>query len=114
MEQEKKRTVKQNRALHKYFGLLADQLNLYGLDMRTVLKPEIEIPWSANAIKEYMWKPIQKIQLNKEHTAELNTKEIDAVFDTINRFIGEKFGVHIPFPSIEEELSQESYPQVNT
>lgn len=101
---DKQRTVKQNRALHKYFGLLADQLNEHGLDMREVLKPGVEIPWSSITVKEYLWRPVQELQLKKESTTELTTKEIDKVFDTINRHIGEKFGIHIPFPSIEEEM----------
>jgi hypothetical protein len=39
--------------------------------------------------------------LGKESTTELTTKEIDLVFDTINKHLGEQFGIHIDFPSIE-------------
>lgn len=98
---EKQRTDKQNRSLHLYFTQLAEILNDAGLDMRKTLKPEIEIPWSGKSIKEYLWRPIMKAQLNKESTTELTTKEIDEVFDVINRLLGEKFGLHIDFPSIE-------------
>lgn len=98
---KKQRTLKQNRALHLLFTLLAEKLNESGLDMRKTLKPEVEIPWSGRSIKEYMWRPIMKAQLNKKSTTELNTKEIDEVFETINRHLGEKFGLHVPFPSIE-------------
>ena len=42
----KQRTLQQNKALHKYFEILADTLNEAGLDARVVLKPEIEIPWT--------------------------------------------------------------------
>lgn len=96
------RTVQQNKALHVLFKLLADTLNENGLDMRKTLKPTIEIPWSPGAVKEYLWRPVQKAQLNKESTTELTTVEIDEVFDTINRHLGTKFGIHVPFPSIEE------------
>ena len=97
-----KRTNQQNKALHVLFALLANTLNENGLDMRKTLKPGIEIPWSGPSVKEYLWRPIQTAQLNKQSTTELTTVEIDQVFDTINRHIGEKFGLHIPFPSIED------------
>lgn len=102
-----KRTVQQNKALHVLFSLLAENLNTAGLDMRKTLKPGIEIPWSGRAVKEYLWRPIQKAQLNKDSTTELTTVEIDQVFDTINKHMGEKFNLHTPFPSIEEILFQQ-------
>jgi hypothetical protein len=85
---------------------LADELNDRGLDMRKTLKPGVEIPWTGDSVKEYLWRPIQQAQLNKKSTTELTTKEIDAVFDTINRHIGEKFGLFVPFPSIDEVINE--------
>ena len=82
--------------------MLADELNDAGLDMKKVLKPGVDIPWTKESIKEYIWRPIQQAQLSKKSTTELTTKEIDSVFDTINRHLGEKFGIHVPFPSIDE------------
>lgn len=99
-----KRTQQQNKALHVLFRLLADTLNENGLDMRKTLKPEIDIPWNDKTVKEFLWRPIQKAQLDKNSTTELTTKEIDEVFDTINKHLGEKFGLHIPFPSIDSVL----------
>lgn len=97
-----KRTAQQNKALHVLFQLLANALNEAGLDMRKTLKPGIEIPWQSSGIKEYLWRPIQEAQLGKKSTTELTTVEIDAVFDTLTRHLGEKFGLHVPFPSIDE------------
>lgn len=96
----KQRTTQQNRALHKYFELLAETLNDAGLDMRAVLKPEVEIPWSKMTIKEFLWKPVLKVYLGKRSTADMTTKELDEVYDIVNRHLA-KHGVHIPFPSIE-------------
>lgn len=101
------RTVQQNKALHVLFRLLANALNEAGLDMRKTLKPGVEIPWGAKAVKEYLWRPVQQAQLQKNSTTELTTKEIDEVFDTLNRHLGEKFGLHVQFPSIEELLLNE-------
>lgn len=98
---EKQRTIQQNKALHLFFQMVADELNNAGLDMRKTLKPGVEIPWSKESVKDFMWKPIQNIQLRKKSTTELTTKDIDIVFDTLNRHLGEKLGVHIPFPTLD-------------
>lgn len=100
------RTVQQNKALHVLFKLLSDNLNEHGLDMRKTLKPGVEIPWSPGAVKEHLWRPVMKAQLNKDSTTELNTVEIDAVFNTINKHMGEKFNLHTPFPSVEELIRE--------
>lgn len=98
---EQARTVKQNRALHLYFNHLSEALNDAGLDMRRTLKSSIDIPWSGKTVKEYLWKPIMKAQLGKESTTEMTTKDMDKIFDTLNRHLGEKFGLVVDFPSIE-------------
>ncbi len=102
-----KRTSQQNRALHVLFRLLADTLNENGLDMRKTLKPEVDILWNDKTVKEYLWRPIQKAQLTKNSTTELTTVEIDQVFETINKHLGEKFGLKVVFPSIQELMLRE-------
>jgi len=111
-KQERIRTTQQNKAIHVYFRLVSDCLNEAGLDMRAVLKPEVEIPWSPKTVKEYMWKPIQRIQLRKQSTTELTTKEIDLIYDTMNRHLA-KHGVHEAFPSIQEIINkQRTHPDL--
>jgi hypothetical protein len=97
----KQRTTQQNRALHKYFTMLADDLNQAGLDMKKVLKPTVDIPWNADTVKAFLWRPIQEAQLQKESTTELSTREVDVVYNTLNRHLGDKLGIHTPFPSEE-------------
>ena len=49
------RTEQQNKALHVYYRILADELNDKGLDMRKVLKPEIDIRKNRITVnKEYL------------------------------------------------------------
>lgn len=99
------RTILQNRALHLYFTQMADLLNEHGLDMRKVLKPGVDIQWTSETVKEYLWRPVQKAQLLKKSTTELTTAEIDKVYETLNFHIG-NFGVHVPFPSYKEILNK--------
>ena len=101
---ENQRSILQNKAMHKYFTLLSEKFNESGLDMRVVLKPSIEIPWTPTSVKEFLWRPVQLAMLDKYSTKELDTKEIDKVYNTLNRFIGEKHKFYIPFPSVEEML----------
>lgn len=96
----KRRTLAQNRAMHKYFELVAETLNDAGLDIRKVYKPDVEIPWNGTTVKEYLWKTVQRVMTDKEHTADLETKEIDQVYEVVNRHLA-KLGVHVPFPAIE-------------
>lgn len=95
------RTLKQNSSLHLYFTLLADELNSAGYDMKKTIRQEVDIPWNAYSIKEYLWRPLQEAQLGKKSTTELTTTEIDQIYDTLNRVIGERTGVSVAFPSIE-------------
>lgn len=106
---EKQRTLQQNKALHLWFQLVADELNGAGLDMKKVLKPSVDIEWNKYTIKEYLWRPVQYAQLHKKSTTRLNKNDLDKVYETLNRFLGEKFGVHVEFPSIESIIQEQNY-----
>ena len=93
------RTSAQNRALHKMYTLVAQRLADKNLPIVKVIKPDVE--FSPEAVKEYMWRPIQKAVVGKASTTKLNKKEIDLVYEVFNELLGEKFGIHIPFPSKE-------------
>ena len=99
-----KRTRQQNKALHKYFALLAEEMNNAGLDMKKVIT--VDVPWTPATVKQWLWKPVQMAQLEKESTTELTTAEVNKVYETINRLMGDKFGLHVPFPSDEESMLQ--------
>lgn len=96
-----KRTTQQNRALHLFFQQLADALNEAGYDMRETIREEIDIPWNAVTIKEYLWRPVMKKYIREQSTTKLSSADIDKIFDIINKMIGERTGVYVPFPSIE-------------
>lgn len=93
------RTDSQNRALHLFFQLLADELNNAGYSVRLVLEKKMEVDWTPRLIKELLWRPAQIAILGKASTTELyKSKDIDVVWEHLNRHLGEKFGVHVPFP----------------
>jgi hypothetical protein len=98
---QNKRTVRQNSAIHKYYSLLADQLNAGGLDMRKLLKPGVEIPWTPETVKENLWKPIQEAVMGELSTTKLNRSQVSEVYDVLTRHLIEKHNVYVEFPSNE-------------
>lgn len=98
-KEHKQRTIQQNKALHKYNTNLSIALNDAGLDMKKVLKPHIDIPWTPEAIKEHIVHPIAKAMFNKDSTADLTTTEMQRVYEVVNRHMAEKFGVSVEWPS---------------
>lgn len=94
------RTLKQNAALHKFCEMLAEQLNDAGLDMRKVMKPDVDIPWSMLTAKEHLWRPVQKAMTDKTSTTEADTAEYSEIYSVLMRHLSEKFnGVYVPWPS---------------
>lgn len=98
----KTRSKKQNRALHLYLTLLSTELNLKGFDMKKIIKTDIS--WTPYSAKENLWKPIQKAMFGKKSTVQLNTFEINEIYDNLNRTIIELTTgeVQIPFPCLDE------------
>lgn len=94
-----KRTLKQNRALHLYFTLLANALNDAGFDMKKTIREDIDIRWSGKMVKELLWRPIQKVHLRKHSTTRLKKDDIDKIYDILNKAIGERTGVFVEFPN---------------
>lgn len=98
------RTGQQNKAIHLYCEMIAKTLNDAGLDMRVVLKPEVDIPWTKGTVKDFLWRGVQKAYLGKKSTTELTTSDVGEIYDILNRHLSEKFGVLVEFPSKEQLL----------
>ncbi len=101
-----KLTPQQRKALHLYLRELAAALNAAGLDMKATLKPSVEIPWTEEMAKEFLWRPIQKVMTKKESTEELDKLDVSEIYAVLDRHIAEKFGVHVEFPSDERMASE--------
>jgi len=98
-EVRKTRTNQQNRAMHKFFTIIADELNNIGATFSYEFGSEImELPYTSELIKETLWKPIQKALFNKDSTTEITTEEINQIIDVITLKFGE-MGIPITFPS---------------
>ena len=107
----KKRTNRQNNALMLYCRLLAEALNSAGLDMKRTLKQEVDISWTQESVLEHLWRPIQKLTINKNSTTEAKTDEYSKVYDELNRHLSQKFGISVPFPSKEYHYDSRYIPK---
>lgn len=94
------RTTQQRKAIEVYCRLLADALNAAGFDMRTFPWREgLSVPWTQTAIKEKFWKPTQDAMLGKESSTQLETKEVNVIYEAVDAAISSRTGVHVEFPS---------------
>ena len=102
----KQRTDQQRKAIEVYCRDLAYTLNRAGLDQRKVFaamrEDGIDIPWRQETAKDSLWRPIQVAILGKESTTKLSTDEVSRVYDVLNRWTGQTFGVSVPFPDKKE------------
>lgn len=95
----RQRSQTQNKALHKYCQNLADQLNSSGLDMKKVIKQDVDIPWTMDAVKTYLWKPIQKAVTGLDSTTKPERSQYSDIYEVLNRHLGQKFGISVQWPS---------------
>jgi len=93
------RTDKQNNSIHLYCQLLADALNNAGLDVQKTLDMSLSIGWTKVLVKMFIWAKVQKAMYGTTSTTELDTKQVSAVYDTINRYLSDSKGVSVAFPN---------------
>lgn len=97
----KQRTLTQNSAMHLYCEHLSRALNDAGLDFRQTIKEGVDVPWSADLTKEYMWRPVQKAITGKDSTTKPETHEYGLIYEALNRHLSSKFGLFVPWPCRE-------------
>jgi predicted RNA-binding protein len=100
-----KRTLPQNKAIHKYMEMVAHELSNQGQTMQNVIKHinKVEITPTKENVKEIIWKEIQKALYGKKSTTELNTSEVSKVYEVMSMFLSREFGIDLPFPSEEDD-----------
>jgi hypothetical protein len=98
---EKTRTLTQNAAMHKYFELLANELNAGGFTVQKVVTKPLDISWSKHLVKEVLWRQVQEALFGKESTARLIKAEVSQVYQEVDRCVSSLTGVHVEFPSRE-------------
>lgn len=100
------RTSQQNRALWKFFGLVADALIEKGVTMRTIFEQtkHFDIPPTKDNVHD-LWIYFQKAMYKTDRTRDLKkTEQIDKVHEVMMKNLGEMFQIeYINFPSDPEK-----------
>lgn len=97
--EEQQRTSSQNRAAHKYFGLVAEALNDAGLSIQQTLKSNVDVPWTPVSVKEILFRSVMRAMFLKDSTTELTTAEVNKVYEVMDRHLSQLGLDSIPFPS---------------
>ena len=92
------RTNQQNKSLHVYCTELANELNGAGISMQAFVK-DIQVDHTKDSVK-HLWHAIAKVKYGKSSTTELTRREINEVYEEINRHVAQ-WGIYISFPSNE-------------
>ncbi len=109
------RTHEQNNALHLYLSQVAEALDREGHTLQDVVKAikRAEIRPTGSALKEVVWRPLQQIIHGKTSTTELTKHDIDPVYEAMNKWLGEQFHIHIPFPNDSSKIPLHYSPTLN-
>lgn len=102
---ERQRSDQQRKAIEVYCRELAKALNDAGLDQRSVLaamSEGVEIPWRQESIKDVLWRRVQTAQTGKQSTTQLSRQEVGQIYEIVNRWTSDTFGVGVPWPEREK------------
>ena len=107
------RTLSQNSAIHKLFTQYAEKLNDAGFDQMAVLEQKVcPSPNTPESIKG-LWRLIQGAMYPPEDgdvsTTRLTTEQVNKVYIVLDKFLGEHFGITVPFPSDEPPMIGEKH-----
>jgi protoheme ferro-lyase len=102
---EKQRSQLQNNSMHLWFEWVAKELNDRGIDMRVLLKSKPTIDWYASSVKSHVWRPTQQAIADKSSTADLSTVECLQTHEELNRWFGNSFGFHVPWPNLRSKTA---------
>ena len=91
------RTTTQNKSLHKYCQMVADDMNSAGFVADEIITLPIRL--TGDLVKDCIFKRIMTaLYKDKDSTTELSTTEIQDVYENMSRALGEKFGITTPWP----------------
>ena len=89
----KTRSNLENRALHLYFTHVAIALLEVGINYHytDVITGEVmEIPFTGELVKDWIWRPLQKTMFKVESTTKLTNSMINDILDVLSLWLGEK------------------------
>lgn len=106
------RSNQQNRALHKGCQEVADLLIESGVSLQVLLQ-HLDVRPSMESIKA-IYRDIARAKFEVSSTADLDTTQVNKVWEDLSKAVSQTTGVYIPFPSYENsEEYLKSYETFN-
>jgi len=107
-----KSSKKQFDSVHLYLDIVAKVLADEGHTMQDVVKAirTAEILPTKNALKEVVWKPLLLIIAGINSTTKQTSDNTQQVYEAMNKWLGQEFQIHVPFPS-QQSKSLEQYAE---
>ena len=105
----KTRTNLENRALHLYYRLIANSLLEVGYNFiytNPITGEMIEVPYTAELVKEYIWKPLQETMFKIESTTKLETHMINAILTVLTPWLA-NINKLVKFPNRFDQLIEQ-------
>tara|TARA_R110000850_G_C9829608_1_gene453214 strand:- start:410 stop:754 length:345 start_codon:yes stop_codon:yes gene_type:complete len=102
---EQPRSTQINKAMHVLFDNISTELLAKGVERKTIIN-DLEgysCPIDAAFIKE-VWRSIMFTMTGKTSTTQMTNQECTKCYDVLNKFLGEEYAVHLPWPSVEEMM----------
>jgi len=109
-EEKKRRTKKQNKALHKALDEAAHEMHMKGITMQVALsKLKIGVRPTKDNVKEALLKPCMTALFPAvESTADLSTTQMQKLWDAFSDdFLQDRLGVYVEWPSDESMMGGE-------
>ena len=98
------RTGQQRKSIEVYCHMMADDLNNTEASVQKVCK--LPIDFTQENFKELIWKPVQHAMFpDITSTTQLDTIQVNAVYEQVNKIMGQEWGVSNHWPSYENELN---------
>ena len=103
-----KRTEPQRKSSHLWFQHIADTFNEHGLDKQTVLSKRVGIRWTAEAVKEDLFKVLAKAMYQVDSTTKLTKEQHTKVAEMLADVIARDYGVTVDYPA-KPEVNEQKY-----
>ena len=98
------RTIPQNSSGHLWLEQIAQALNAAGYTVNSKEILRLPVPWTKGNAKELLFRPVMQAMFpDKTSTSQLTKQEWSEVVEALNLALGERAGVHVPYPSEGEQ-----------
>ena len=96
--QKANRTWRQNNTLHLLFRRMAKDLNDAGYEIPHPFKPDLEIPYSEESVKELLYKPIITMYFKVDRSSDLDSEQLSESMTILVDAVNRNTGVYTPIP----------------